>query len=286
MMLAWPNRVDTAVLDGGGWAGSMPVTRMQNRILALRARTLDDDPANTWFRAALAIDYPVRVVALAHHNLSVLSRYRIRGASDSAFTSVLYDSDWLYAFEGMGPWGPADTWLEWEDDRFWLGGPVAEQIDGYRQTLIHILPERVNARYWRIDLDDVGNTAGFIEIGRAFFADAWQPVYNLSTGVELGWNSRTTVEEAAGGAEYFDRRQPYRTFRGALDVLQPDEALMGAMELQRRMDVWGEVLFILKPNDPAYRRQQSFLARLRQLTPLEYPYFNIRRMAVELKEIL
>lgn len=286
MMLAWPNRIDTAAIDGGGWATTMPVTKMQNRILALRARTLDDDPANTWFRVALAIDYPIRVVALANHNLSVLAKYRVRGASDSAFTSVLYDSGWLYASDGMGPWGPPDTWLDWEDDRFWMGGPSGEMIDGYRQTLIHVLPARTNARYWRVDIDDVGNAAGYVEIGRAFFADGWQPLRNLSYGVELAWNSRTTVEEAAGGAEYFDKRQPYRTFRGSLDALGEDEALMGALELQRRMDVWGEVLFLLNPADLAYRRQESFLARLRQLTPLEYPYLNLRRMAIELKEIL
>jgi hypothetical protein len=286
MMLAWPNRIDTAVLDGGGWATSMPLSKMQNRVLAIRARSIDDDPANTWFRTTLAIDYAVRVIGLAHHNLSVLARCRIRGATDSGFTQLRYDSDWFYVYEGQGEWGPPDTWLEWEDDRFWSGGPVAEQIDGYRQTLIHVLPERTNARYWRIDIDDVGNQAGYIEIGRAFFADAWQPMNNLSYGCEIAWNSRTNVEEAAGGAEYFDVRQPYRTFRGALDWLEPDEALMGAQELQRRMDVWGEVMFILKPSDATYRRQQSFLARLRQLGPLEYPYFNARRTAVELKEIL
>ena len=149
-----------------------------------------------------------------------------------------------------------------------------------------MLPERTSARYWRIDINDLGNTAGYIEIGRAFFADSWQPIRNISNGCELAWNSRTAVEEAAGGAEYFDQRQPYRTFRGSLDWLDQDEALMGAMELQRRMDVWGEVLFLLDPANMTYRRQQSFLARLRELTPLEYPYYNAHRMAVHLKEIL
>ena len=135
-------------------------------------------------------------------------------------------------------------------------------------------------------MDDTANAAGYVEVGRVFIGDCWEPENNASYGAAIGYTSRTEVEEARSGAEYFDTRSAYRVWRGSLDWMGIEEAMASAMEMQRRLDVSGEALFIFDPADRRNMLRTSFLGRLRRLTEIEHPYLDTYRMAVELKELL
>src|SRR5574338_788331 len=282
MMLAWPNRADGAGLDGGAWVPTLPLGNLLTPVLGIRARSASSAPADTQFRINLGTDRPVRVLALVNHNFGLNALYRLCGGTDASFTSNAYDSGWLPAYAGAGD----SLSLEWEDDGFWTGGLLAEDIDGYRATLIHVLPAEVRAPYWRVEIADLYNAAGFVEIGRLFLGPVWQPVRNLSYGASIEWVSRSNAAEAAGGAEYFEPRQAYRVVKGELPWMDTDEALGKAFEFQRRMDISGEFVFVWDPADTVHLRRRSFLARLRQLSPIEHPYFDNHRLAVEIKERL
>jgi hypothetical protein len=282
MMLAWPNRADAAGLDQGSWSPTLPVTNMLNRVLGIRARSQGTSLAATQFRVNLSLDKTIRVLALANHNFSVNARLRLRGGNSASFASSLYDSGWLPVFGGGGD----SLDLEWEDDGFWTGGILAEDIEGYRATLVHILPADVRATYWLVEIDDQYNAAGYVEIGRLFLGPVWQPVFNLGYGATIEWVSRSNVAEAASGAEYFEERQAYRVVKGQLKTMQTDEAMGKAFEFQRRMDVTRDFVFIWSPADGAHLRRRAFLARLRQLSAIEHPYHNNYGMPIEIKEIL
>lgn len=286
MMLAWPNRGDTSALDQGSWVPSLPLSNLLNEVLGIKARSTDAAVASTKFRSTLAMDYDVRVVTLANHNFSATARYRIRGGMSPSMATVLYDSGWTDVYGGGVNWDDPATWLEWEDDGFWLGGVLSEEVEGYRATLVHILPTTIKAKYWLIEIDDQANQAGYIEIGRFHIAPVWQPVRNLAYGAGIEWVSRSNVAEAAGGAEYFERRQAYRVFKGQLNTMTTSEAMGKAYEWQRRMDVTEQFVFIYDPTDTEHRRRRAFLSRIRQLTPIEHPYYNNHTMAIEIKEIL
>lgn len=286
VMLAWPNRADGAGLDQGAWVPSLPLGNMQNPVLGIRARSVDALPASTQFRANLGTPRAARVVTLGNHNMSLPARYRLRAASEPAFATPIYDSGWLPVNPGPVDWSDPDTWLDWEEDDFWAGGISVDDVSGYRATLVHVLPAPVRAQYWWVELDDSSNDAGHVEIGRLFVGPAWQPVHNVSYGAGLGWVSRTDVAEAASGGEYFERRQAYRVFTGELAWMDTAEAMSRGFEFQRRLDLSGQFVFVYDGADALHKRRRAFLARLRQLTAIEHPYYDTHRMPVEIKEII
>lgn len=282
-MFGFPNRADQSVLSGGTWVATLPRALLQDRVIGRTARTVNTALDSTKFDIDLGGTKKTQLISLRNHNFSLQARYRIRGASDSGFTSTVYDSGWLDVWPTVYPYGT----LEWEDDNWWSGKYTLEETQGYVPELVHIINTPKVPRYWRIEIDDTVNAAGFVQIGRLFIGPAWQPKLNMSyQGAALGWETKTEVQEAIGGAEYFQRRTPYRLQRLALDAMEQSEAFSQAFELMRRAGVDQEVLFIHDPDDTVHALRRRFLARLRTLSPIEYPYFNTNRAAFELKELL
>lgn len=285
-LFGFPNQGDAATLSGGSWSASLPITNLQDRVLAKKARSADLAAASTIVIADLGRTRQIRIAALIAHNLSMTALYRVTAANASNFATLVADSGWLPVWPAVYPSG-ALTQLEWEDDNWWTGQYTAEQVTGVNWNLIHVFnPAYVLARYWKIELSDPLNANGFVEAGRLFLAPAWQPAKNFSYGASLGWESNTQIDEALGGTEYFDRRTPYRVQRLSLDWLTTEEGLVSAYELIRRAGIDGEVLFVRDPDDTLHAIRRQFLGRLRQLSPLEDPYFNTTRLPLEIKELL
>lgn len=281
-ILAFPNRADEATLSGGSWATGLPLNNLKNRIISKVARSTDDALGSTKFDAALTKDRPVRVLALVNHNLSLGAKYRIRGSLVNDFATTVVDTGWQDVWPVLYPAAA----LEWEDDNWWTGRPIAEEIAGYTWSLIHIFDSAHIARYWRIEIDDTDNAAGYVQIGRLFLASQWQVTTNITWGAQLGYQPRTLVDEAIGGAEYFDRRPAPRVARVALDWMSVDEAMSRALELQRQAGIDAEVLFVYDPQDTAHKLRRSFLARLRSLNPIEHASYDRMTTAFDLKELL
>lgn len=281
-MIGFPNRADASTLSGGSWTATLPLNNLKNRIIGKVARSATDAIADTQFDIDLGTEKNIRVLSLTNHNCSLAALYRIRGSTVSNFATSVYDSGWLDVWPVVYPPGT----LEWEDESWWTGKYTAEQMDGYTAALIHILPANTLARYWRIEIDDTTNAAGYVQIGRLFIGPAWQPTLNMSYGASVGWETKTEVQEAIGGAEYFQRRTPFRTQTIELDWMTVDEAMANAFELQRRAGIDQEVLWIFDPDDTVHALRRRWLGRLRKLSAIEYPYFNTNKTAFEIKELL
>jgi hypothetical protein len=210
------------------------------------------------------------------------SATRPAGYMDS-WQNYLYDSNWQDVWPSVYPYES----LEWESDNYWSGQYTEEEISGYTTALVHILPSLKVARYWRIEFDDTSNSDGYVQCGRVFIGPTWEPEENVANGAaQLGWETKTDVQEALGGAEYFQRRTPFRVSRFTMDILSESEALANAFEIQRRAGVDQEVLWIHDSADTVHQLRRRFLGRLRQLSPIEYPYGNLNKTAWEVKELI
>ncbi|MDR2451003.1 MAG: hypothetical protein LBE85_04360 [Candidatus Accumulibacter sp.] len=280
-MICYPNRIDESTLAGGGWSPALPLANALDPLLALRARSVDAAPASTVIEIDLRRIRPVRAVAVIDHNLTALAEYRVTAAADGGLDDPLVLTDWLPVFPVIYPFGS----VQWEDEHFWTGRAVEDDVEGYRMDLIHLFGNAQLIRRIRIALRDPGNLAGFVEFGRLFVGDGFAPVYNMSYGNAFNWQPRTDVSEALSGTETFDVRRARRVQTIALDWLTPGDAV-AAMELQRTLGIHGEILYLHDPDDMENRHRRCFLGRLEALSPIEHPYLNTHRWPVRVREIL
>lgn len=282
-MLAYNNRVDAATLSGGSWVSALPLNNLKTRAIKEVARSVDLLLSSTKFVVDLGPDKIVKMLALVGHNMSLTAKYRIRAGSVAAFTSYDYDSGWLDVWPAV-----YSTYsLDWQSLNWWSGRYLEEERQGYNWSLSHLLPSAFNYRYYQVELDDSLRTdLTYVDAGRLFMASAWQPVVNMSNGAQVGWESRTEVQEAISGAEFFQRRTPYRTAIFGTDWMLDDEAFGQAFDIQRRVGIDQEVFYIYDPADTVHALRRQFLGRLRKLSPIEITNFLLRKTQWEVKELL
>lgn len=284
MIILFPNRIDGATVSGGAYFEAMPLANLQDRQLSRIARTIDLSPSSTWFKIDFGRQRSIRGFAFVNHNLSFSSRIRARASNVADFSTTVYDKTLDTWPAVSGDWNIDE--LEWEADNYWLGTFSPEEVEGQTAAAARILPDTVQARYWRFDLIDPQNEAGYLDIGRLFIGDGFlQPKYNMSFGAQAGYETATKVDASLGGAEYFDRRESLRVIRFDLGLLSHEEGYGKALEFMRRAGIDGEVFVIPDPLDTVYGPQRSFLGRNRQLNLLEAVAFQLNSMSFEIKEL-
>lgn len=280
--ICFPNRIDGATLSGGAWVESLPLENLQDRALARVARTIDTDPESTWFQIAFDRQRTIDVIAFIAHNFSFSCRLRVRASDQSDFSVLKLDTIFDAWPAAGGDWNIDE--LEWENDNYWLGAYTQEDAEGQTPIASRVLSSPIQARYWRIDIHDANNPAGYIDLGRVFIGNIFlRPKINLSYGASFGYEDNTGVEAAISGAEFFDPREPIPVVRFELNYLDEEEAFAQALELTRRAGLSKEVFFIFDPTDTTYAAQRNIYGRLRQLNPLELAMFRFNRMAFEIK---
>lgn len=281
VLLGYQNRADDATLSGGSWTVGLPLTNLQNRVLSNPARSSDALVVSTKFNVTLDKARPVRVIGLIRHNISTGGLHRFTAYSDAGRTTLVYDSGWL------------DTWpaiydvedLEWEDDNFWELTISEEDRAGFQWNVFHCPTDLVYERYWTVEVNDTDNDDGYVEIGRLFVGNSFSPDTNMSYGQSIGYESRSSVEEAWDGTEYFDERLAPRVIRFSFEWLSTDEA-MRVLDIQRVSDITKELAVIYDPDETAQAVRRSFLGRIRKLSEIEQHLFEIHGTAFEVKELL
>lgn len=177
--------------------------------------------------------------------------------------------------------------LEWEGDNFWLGTITQEQRNSFQSPFISKSAEPDTARYWRVQIYDTGNPAGYVQIGRLFLGRGWTPSINYVYGAGLGYEDITPVERSLSGAEYFDIRPKFRVMQFQLDYVTESDAYDFALDLQRVAGISGEVLIIPDGGeDPTRQPFISYMGRLKQLSAIRQPKPTAFSVPFEVKELL
>lgn len=287
--LCYPNYTDRqdCTLSGGSWIPSLPVSNMKNRVLQRRARSTDTLPSSTTFSATLSAPRPILCVALAGHNMSEVATVRVRVYDNEMMSTLLYDSGiqlgWSYVYES--------TDLEWEYDNFWFGSLTEDRRREFTPLFTHFFRGTDTvpiARHIVVDIFDENNPDGYVEIGRLFFSDVWQPTRNASLGLAFRHNTSTEVETALSDTEYFDVRRVRRSVSFELDRLPNGDAFGRMFALQRQVGIHAEVLFAYTVMDfEEWSYERRFMGRLSELDPISEPYVDRRhKMAVNILEII
>ena len=81
----------------------------------------------------------------------------------------------------------------------------------------------------------------------------------------------TTSERSLGGVDFFDRRTGRRMLEGTIERLPEDEAFTWPFEMMRLLDKEGQLFVLVNPGDTTHLHRRSFLATLKEMTPLTWP---------------
>lgn len=281
-LICFPNRADAGAFSGGSWSSTLPLANAQDKDIKKVARSTNATTGSTKFVFTLTNPQAIRLVSLVNTNASRETLYRIKWANDSAFAYPLFDSGWTQMYPvGTVPYGS----FEWEEEGFWDGRPNTEQIAYYPRDLICVFPQNHWGQYLSVEIDDTTNTNGYFQFGRLFMGKGFTPRININWGRSLQHNSSTTVQETLSRREIFDMKPLVRTEVFDLNSLSESEGST-LFDMERQLDVAGELFYVLDSSDLVNLARTSFLGRLEKLSPLTNPSFDIYSKQFQIKEIV
>lgn len=249
-----PSVTYTPTFSGGSWNSSLPLTNLADRRLSKVARSSNALAASTQFEVDLKVARSVRVLALPKHTISSAGTIRVRGSNTAGvFTSPVYDTGTVTV---------------------WPSGIDAEKSAGMNLGWTHVAASAQSARYWLFEITDTANAAGYVDVGRLVIAGAWQPTINMSEGAKLGLESETDRTVTDGGSAVYNDRPRRRTMSFDIENLPSDEALASGFDMQRLAGTSGQFMFVFDPEDTTHMWRRAFLAVMKELSAVEYPYYG------------
>lgn len=215
-VIGYGNLIDSATLAGGDWqtgAGANTLNNLKTRYLRQPAVSDGATTAATQFTIDLGSEKTIGLIALCTHNLTVgTAQITITGSNSSGFTTEIA----------------------------WRGNNMLAYAGG---DFAYALPPNIAARYWKVEISDTINAAGYISIGRVFIGPAFVPLQGLEFGSSIVVESRAGINESWSGMEHFEQRRNRRVWRGQFNHLLEAEANEW-LALCRSNDVTGEVYVI------------------------------------------
>lgn len=284
-ILAFPITSDNAAATyaGGSWVAALPLTNLKDDRLARVTRSTSASLANAQFTIDFGIAEWVRFVALVDHNFSRTSAVRVRGSNTPGdWTVTTFDSGWFDGWPVTSPLYVAPV-----GDPSWLDGRMsAAEAADYNLSAIYIAASATAAQYWKIEISDIGNTAGYVQMGRLVMSRAWQPTINMSVGAKIGIGTETSFQRSDAGPKYFNVQPRARSAAFTIQNMGTDEIFTYAFEMQRQLGLSKQLFFVWDATDTVHLFRRSFLATLRDLSPIEAASVSFFTAALSAEEVL
>lgn len=227
VLLISPRESDLAVLAASSQVSTLPVAFLQAMQPQKKWRSTG---TTEWITVELATAVAATAVSLVGHNLSSGATIRVRSGTTAANVTA-------------SPTGDV-TVSAWPTS----GKPTVPNWPNYLSLVT--FNDTTPVRYWRIDIADAGNAAGYLEAGRLVIGAAWQPTTNFDLGgTPYGFNTLDIQVTTPTGYTFTDRRSASAPRTIALTITGADqrEVLDGIAEIQRLRGMWGDVICCLDP---------------------------------------
>lgn len=196
---------------------------------------------------------------------TALSDANLVSLTASGPSAIDYDSGWVNAMQ-MSLTNAVTDW-------------------GANYGLIAVASAQISARYLQVDIDDPGNSAGYIEAGRLFVGGAFQPTINAAYGLKDGWSDDLSSKtRAQAGAVFVTERRRLRFVNFQIDYLTQAEA-NEVHELQMLAGTTREVLYVPDSADAVHTQRYGFVGELEELSAIEFPLPSARSSGFRIKEL-
>lgn len=272
----------TVSFSGGSWLPALPISNLADPAFAVVARSTNTALASTQFWIDLGLPRLVQVVAIPQCNGSTACQIRVRGCATKDTATVVTDSGWGPLYPIVYPIGT----LLWGHPSLWDGLLSAEDAAIFPMPYVQVFAVPQSARYWLVEISDVANPAGYLQLPRIVVAPGWQPSFNLNYGATLTVEDNSPIQTSQGAAEFFDLRTKRRVVHFSIAYLPQDEALAIAGDLHRRLGVSGQLFFIWNPDNAVHIHRRSFLSRMRTLSALDAAVHGRMTAQFELVEVV
>jgi len=157
-------------------------------------------------------------------------------------------------------------------------GAVA--IGTYEGYGYHFYAPSVSARYWRATFN---TSSSFVDIGRAWAGQKFQPEINVPYGYLDVWEDRSRITATErSGAEYVDHKPLQRGFSFGLQHLSESER-QTVREGLRKIGRGLQMLACLDPDSPG---RETMIGRQNSIQAMRASYFQRFETSIELRESL
>lgn len=283
LILADRNYIPSSTLAGGSYSVSLPLSNCKERPFSKIARTTDATSGSTYFTVDYGSPQTTQLLSLLRHNIiQVSSRIRIRASNDAgATTNLLYDTGSITIIPSVYDWLTHDFY----ENNWFYGEPYAEDLELFTRQFIHITPQPIRARYWRIDITDTTNSDGYIQFGYFFAAPIFRGTVDIQLGSSLSFLDNTGIQESIGGVEYFDIRKKPRVLVVGFKGLSKNEALSNLFNMAQRRGK-NELIYIIPDStDLLNMNKEAFIGRLSEMPQFSDFTFGFYQVSTALKEV-
>lgn len=258
-LLGYPNLCGSGATAtaSGSWQTALPASNVLTRDYSQVARSSDATESSTILGIDLASAQSFRGLALVGTNLSAAAQLALDAGTTNGGTDVVSGS-------------MADAW-------------AITDPDGAAFAAIVLLPAAVSARYVTVRISDEANADGYVQIARLWLGPMFTPPYDPAYGLLHGLQDLSSIDRSDGGALWLTKRRRLRNASFALEGLSLDQADT-LHELQRAAGTTEEVLYLPHVDHPARRQRYGLVGTLQELSPIEYPWPRLRRLAVRVIE--
>lgn len=268
------NDADAATITASpDMTGGLPVTHLQNPTRARMARTTslaDQDILLTW-------DY-TRIItscAMLRHNLTSSATWRLRLYSDAAWTDEVYDSGESSAIESKSL-----------DELDWGVDPLGMSIfTGWPVAFSTLYLAAHGAMSAKITLHDPTNPDGYMQASRLFMGAHFEPAYNPSYGLTLGWDEDTKNTRTAGGSLRSDPTDKWRVMNFDLDAIVPEDR-QKVMEIFRELGINKDFFISMFPSRGGMlERDYTLQAKMARSGTMALPKHRLYSTKIQLEEV-
>ena len=254
IILATPDLSDAATITGSLALGDMSLQNLKEVNLFKKYRTENLSPQiNIDFGSAKAINF----AALVAHNATDSATVTIKAGATSAvsdFTSGALDMI-------TGSDNGAD-----------------------RKSFSHFFASQTY-RYWRFEISDTGNPDAFLEAGRMYLSNAFQPATNAIYGMEEGFSDESRVARTVSGGVSTVVRDPFQVAAFELDFTSKQEMFAAAFDIDKNRGKAKDVIFIPDIEDATYFQKRFLYGKFNEMNPIIHASFNIFRKRYRIEEI-
>lgn len=256
---------DAATITGTPWLSTMPVANLLNRKPGKLARTSSLTSISITMQLATARAW--NGIFIGNHNGTSAATMRVRAAQTEGNLTAAPGLDTT----ALSMW-PA------------TGRPTDEEWEPFNSC--RRFTNSTAYLWWRVDIADPANPAGYFQAGRIIGATRYQPTFNYTPEVAIGYAPADLRNESQFGYTDTQARRRPRVARVPFDAITEADAMTKMLEIQRRIGGARDAFIMLDADATDHFHRMSFLAYMTAASPLGYRQFGVYMGNLEFKENL